>query len=426
MANIYYTGKATAVAQVTTVQVTAYDAATTYILTVGGVAIVSVAGSVDVNTTAAAINTAWNLSVHPYATVVTGTVSTDTVTLTGATEGVPFTVVSSKTGGTGTIGAATEATAPTGPNHWDEATNWSAGAVPTTSDNATVDDAFYIAWGLGAVAYKSLRITNKSKRTGLNSREFATSSDARTTVSTVPEYRTVYLTVTSLGTNPYTHIGDSEGPGNVRNIERCMIDLGSTAQDCIVFGTAKTPSETGWPAVRIKANNSSTDIYVQSAQAGVGVASDSDSETSTIGDIACSDPTTASKVYISDGVTLTNAYSDGGTWIVRAGATVTLIRIGSPAIVTTRGDYTATTLTNNGGTVYLEHIKTGAACVTNLNHNAGITDGTRLTIARTITTTTIARDASTGKYIGTFKLPDSVTLTNAPAGTGGTELTLGG
>ena len=64
MADKYWLGIATEVAQIDTVQINGYDAATTYKLTVGGF-VISVLGDTDVNGTAAALAAAWNASTHP-------------------------------------------------------------------------------------------------------------------------------------------------------------------------------------------------------------------------------------------------------------------------------------------------------------------------------------------------------------------------
>ena len=149
MATTYWLGTATAVAQVDTVQITADDAATTYILTVGGKTITTAGSGTGVNDTATALKDAWNASTVAYFTGVTATSSTDTVTLTADTAGVPFTAASSVTGGTGTIGSVTSSTANAGPNAWDTAENWSGGSVPTGSDDVIIaDTSTNICWGL--------------------------------------------------------------------------------------------------------------------------------------------------------------------------------------------------------------------------------------------------------------------------------------
>ena len=80
MAETYFTGGGVAVAQVDTVQITADDAATTYTITIGGVAI-SVAGSgTGVNNTATALQVALDASEHPYFDTITWSVATEPTT----------------------------------------------------------------------------------------------------------------------------------------------------------------------------------------------------------------------------------------------------------------------------------------------------------------------------------------------------------
>jgi hypothetical protein len=98
MATKYWLGTATAVAQVDTVQITAYDVTTTYTLTVGGVDVETL-GVTDATGTATALAAAWNTSTHAYFTGVTASSTTDTVTLTADVAGVEFTAASSVTGG---------------------------------------------------------------------------------------------------------------------------------------------------------------------------------------------------------------------------------------------------------------------------------------------------------------------------------------
>lgn len=144
MADRIWLGRAKSVAQVVTVQVTAYDAATTYALTINGKSVTAIAAG-SANATATALAAAWN-AIDDYAefTAITASANTDTVTLTHDTEGVNFTVASSVSGGTGTIGAATTVTAATGPNHVSNVNNWSGGALPVDGDN------IYIPGGTGA------------------------------------------------------------------------------------------------------------------------------------------------------------------------------------------------------------------------------------------------------------------------------------
>jgi hypothetical protein len=167
MGTVYFTGKAAAVAQVGTVQITGMDgtpANTTYILTVGGQT-VSAVGDTDADTTAAALAAAWNASTHVYFTGITASATTDTITLTADTAGVPFVAVSSVSGGTGTIGAYSATTASAGPNDWSTAANWSGGAVPVNDDDVILNaSGVNICWGLDQSAVELDSLTLEKDR----------------------------------------------------------------------------------------------------------------------------------------------------------------------------------------------------------------------------------------------------------------------
>lgn len=161
MANVRWLGGAQAVAQVSTVQITAYHASTRYSLTFANGKTVSCIAAGSVNATATALAAAWNASTDAEFAEVTASANTDTVTLTADTAGVPFAVTSSVSGGTGTIGAVTAGTASAGPNDWSTAANWSGGAVPG-SDDVWIDSTVYpILYSLdqSAVTLTSLTVS---------------------------------------------------------------------------------------------------------------------------------------------------------------------------------------------------------------------------------------------------------------------------
>ena len=171
MATRRWVGKAKAVAQVSSVQVTAYDVATTYILTVN-TKTVSVIAQGSANATASALATAWNALTFPEFAEITASSSTDTVTLTGDTAGKPFTVSKSTSGGTGTMGSVTAVTAATGPNHWDNANNWKEGSVPVAGDDVIIDEGPSILYALdqNAVTLTTLKIGPKIGRASCRER----------------------------------------------------------------------------------------------------------------------------------------------------------------------------------------------------------------------------------------------------------------
>lgn len=409
MANKYFLGTADTAAQVSTVQITAFDASTTYKITIGG-EVVSVIGNTNVNTTASDLNTALNASTHPYFAAITWTVSTDTVTGTADTAGIPFVAVSSVTGGTGTIGAVTETTAAAGPNVWSTAENWSDGSVPVSTDDVTISNSSVnISWGLdqNAVTLASLTIDQTyTGKIGLRSTEFATSADSETRNTAKHEYRETYLKIGS----DRIDIGDQLGVNVASGSQRLKINnVKSGASDNVINRTSSTSAETGLPAVRFLANHASADFFIRSANGGVGFAVDLPTETATIGDVHCSDDTTGSRIFISDGVTLTELNQRGGNNFLDAAATVATVTVNG-GLLFIDGDYTITALTVNDGIVTDSHIKTSGVAVTTANINGGTYDLARSREARTITTL--------NHEGGTLLTDDPVTITTYNHATG--------
>lgn len=410
MGTIYWRGTATAVAQVDTCQITAYDAATTYKLTVGGV-VVSAVGNTSATQTASDLAAAWNASTHPYFTGVTAANNaSDTVTLTADTAGVPFVATSSVTGGTGTIGAVTSSTACAGPNHWDTADNWSGGAVPVASDVVYLrDNDVNICWGLAQSAVDLAQLIIEQSytgRIGLRENEFATSADGNTTNTAKPEYRATYLDieVTRLEIGEHHTSGAPSGSGRIK------LDLGVHECDAVIHNTARTPTDTGLPCVRLLVDKNTTDIFVWKAPGGVGVACDAGDETSTIREMTVSADNPQTYVYTSDGVTLTTWTQRGGTNVLSAAATVTTVTVDGGSLEV-EGAFLCTTVNQNGGVVYANNVPAAGAAVTTYNLNGGSLDMKRSNRDRTITTLNWDKEAG-----ATFSIDKNVvTLTNGIA-----------
>ena len=370
MTTKYWQPKAVAIEQESSVQITANDVTTTYILTVNGID-VSVPGNAGgVNDTASDLADAWNASTYPYFSEITALASTDTVTLTADVAGLPFTVTSSVSGGTGTIGAVSDDTAATGPNSWDNADNWSGGVVPVNSDDVIIANTDVpITHGLdqSAVTLATLRVDRSfTGHIGLDYAAVATSADGLTTDNGVPEYRDTYLHIKSAAVN----IGQNYGQDIPAGSGRIMLNLDSTACQVTIHDTAAASSDQGRPSIRLKANSASTDIFVRKASGGFGIAVDEPGETSTIGDLTITDITASTRVQVGAGVTLTNYLQSGGQNIVQAAATITLLEI-TGGTLTTEGDYTITTCNVKGGTLNSNHVKTAGNCITTLNLTGG-------------------------------------------------------
>lgn len=410
MATVIWLGKAPAVAQVGTFQVTAYDAATTYRLLVNGNSVSTIAAG-SVNATATALASAWNASADPYFTGITASAATDTVTLTADVAGLPFTATSSETGGTGTIGDYVATTASSGPNDWSTAANWSGGAVPVSTDTAYIkDSAVNIVHGLAqsAVTLAALIIEKSfTGKIGLNRAVLATSADGESTDTTRTEYRATYLAISA--TN--VRIGELSGTVDANGSSRILLDLGSNASTVQIYGNNATPSESGRPGIRLKAAHASTSIFVYSAPGGVGVAVDTPGETSTISTINVADTSTSTKVFLGNGVTITTWVQNGGANIIRAAATVTTVTINGGTLLA-EGDFIITTANAYGGTLTASQINSGSGgAITTLNINGGTVDGQKSNRARTWTTVNLTKgvlkSSGTNVAITTLNTPTS-------------------
>ena len=392
MATKFWEPKALAVAQIVTVQITGFDAATTYIITIGGVD-VSVPGNTSANQTATDLAAALDASTHPYfggdgsagSVLISWSAATDTVTGTADVAGVPFTATSNVSGGAGTIGAVTTTTAATGPNFWDDAENWSDGVVPATNDTVYFrGSSIPVAWGLdqSAVDLTAMFIDQTfTGKIGLRRDQFATSADAATLDSSVPEYRDSYL---DIGYDALD-IGLQRGPGTANGSTRIKIDNDRAAASETRIHNTASAGENNKAAVLLLAANASADIEVRAAPGGVGIGTDEPGETSTVGDITVTDTTTASTVYVGEGVTLTNFTQRGGQNELNAAADITAVTTSGGTLLIT-GDYTITTFNQNGGTTTDNHTDS-TAIITTLNCNGGTIDFTgRRVASRTVTT----------------------------------------
>ena len=140
-------------AQVSAVVVTAYDAATTYSIIIGGNT-VSVLGSGGTTATVAtALQTALAASEFEEFREITWTVSNSTITGTANEAGKPFTATTSESGGAGTIGNFSDTTTNQSPNDLSDAANWSAATLPISGDSIVFERSEVDAlWGLTAFA----------------------------------------------------------------------------------------------------------------------------------------------------------------------------------------------------------------------------------------------------------------------------------
>lgn len=189
---------------------------------------------------------------------VVATVNSSTVTVTANTAGKPFTISETvDTAGDGDLTLTLEATAATGPNHWDNADNWSGGAVPQSSDDVVIDQTgqYDILYGLAqsAVTLTSLTITNGfTKKIGLPK------VNKDSAQYPYPEYRDTYLAVSA---TTLTIHGEGQGSGRIK------IDLGANASTMGIQANGQS-AETGVPSVLIQGTTTTNVARVTKGDVG--------------------------------------------------------------------------------------------------------------------------------------------------------------
>lgn len=390
MSTKYWIGGAAAVAQVAAGSIDSLDGTpgdNTFTVTIGGVSI-STDGDTDVATTAAALVALLNASTHPYFAAITwANPSSGNITATADTAGVPFEAALTETGvGSGAVTDFSDTTASEGPCDFSTPENWSDGAVPAGSDTVIfANSSVNCVYGLdqNSLDLTLLEVEHTfTGELGLPSHQFTTSADGNTTDSSVPEYREHYLKIGADTCHIGRHNAVSTPAGSGR-IKFNNDKAGSSVNT--VHRTATAPADAGFPAVQLLAGNSGADFFVREGRGGVGFATGAPAETATVGDITVSASGTESRVFISNGVTLTNYTQLGGANHLNAAATITAVTV-KGGTLTLEGDYTVTTLTIEGGTVYDNHIKTGGNAVATCNLLAGRLDLTRSAEARTLAT----------------------------------------
>lgn len=316
MATVSWRGDSAAVAQVTTIQVTAYHASTVYKATING-KVVSVPGTTDAVGTAAAMQAAMAASTIAEFAEVVWTVSTDTVTGTARTPGVPFTVTSSVSGGSGTIGSATTATSSAGPNHVDDAANWSGGAVPSSSDTVHVSGGAAMLYGLdlSAVTLAALHV-HSTFSAGIGLPEYNASG--------YKEYRETYLRVGATA----VRIGaeeDGSGAGRIK------LDQGIAQATWSILRTG-SPAESGVPAVLLKGTHASNALNVERGSVGVAFHPGEVSTIATVREGYANSQATDADLFLGDGCTLTTINQNGGTLVFGSNVTTLTQRSGTATV----------------------------------------------------------------------------------------------
>lgn len=259
MATIRWVPAAESVAQIDTITVGGTWAQNdTVTVTIGGASMILTIGesSPTTSTVATAIKEAFNgdtftdsaNSVNqtgnniPQHNEITATVSSNVVTLTHDTDGVPFTVTASTTSGSGTVTPATSQSA-TSQNDVNNGDNWSGGSVPGAADDVLVENtSVSLLYNLDQLSGTLTSLTvgpNFNGKIGLPE-----------TANGYAEYRSTYLQV---------HCTTVTIHGGQRKSNRIKIDTGSV-QTTLIVEDAATGEQRGLGAVVWKGTNSSNSV----------------------------------------------------------------------------------------------------------------------------------------------------------------------
>lgn len=251
MATKIWRGGAAKVAQVTTITYSAYTSGQTYTLTINGkdVSYTATASSLAnvIDGLVAAIQVA--AATEPEYAEFTATNDTGLV-LTATTQGVPFTIASTATGGiTATVTATTAAT---GPNFFDNADNWVGNVAPSAGDDIVLQDsAVSILYALEDTGTNYGDIAIKGSYTGSVGLPSENPAGYR-------EYRPRFLKLGD-GTGSFS-LTVGQGTGGQSN--RILVDANAGTVLCVVYGTGQQASGSERPFVLKNTDASSTlDVY---------------------------------------------------------------------------------------------------------------------------------------------------------------------
>jgi len=322
MAMVRFRGDAAPVAQETHVTPANVGVGDEFRLTINGRTVSFVATAATVAHVTAGLTSAWNgagLAEFAEASAIDrGTF----VELKADLAGRPFAVAASTVDGDGsntqTLTVSTVVPS-AGPQHWDTASNWSTGTLPTDGDEVVLENSnVELLYGLdqGAVTLGSLTI-NKSYggKIGLpvnNPNGYV-------------EYRQSYL---KIGATTVL-VGAGIGPGS----GRLKLDTGTAATSVNVSHTG--PPESGGPGVAMlwKGMHASNQLTVIKGSVGIGLLAGESATLASLRVGQADQPTSDAVVLVGDGVTLATVQQINGVCTTRSNVTTVNVHAGDFGLV---------------------------------------------------------------------------------------------
>jgi hypothetical protein len=374
MAKLLYLGTAQARVQVSTVTIGGtWGDTETVTIKIGGKSVTyTCSGTPTAATVAAGLQALAAASTDPEFRELVWTVNAAVITATGAVAGVPVTIGGSEVSSSGTITLAV-VTAATGPNHWDNADNWSTGAVPVNSDEVFFEANVAALYGLPSSGLTLAKFIMRAGRIGLPD----------TNASGYAEYRPTRAVFSCVD----VQLGISAGVGP----QLCRLDLSTSAAKVVVFGVSGAQSGMFAP-VDVVVNSASAEVAAISGSVAVAPSGD---ETTTVLSCRCGKNAT---MLVGAGVTVTNLLTAGQT---RCLASVTNLTV-DDGTCTLAGAATVAELVVRGGTFV--HNSTGT--ITDAVVGPGTFDGSQDIRARTVTDLEVQKG-------GVYRDPyNAITVTN--------------
>lgn len=328
----------------------------------------------------------------------TAAASGSTVVLTGSTKGKPFTVTASEsTAGTGTLTTATT-TAATGPNHFNNADNWSGGAIPVDSDAVVFDsgevDCLY---GLdqSAVSPETVDITmGYTGNIGLPKTNVDNASYP------YPEYRSQFLALgvsTDAVTTDIT-IGQGSGAGS----QRIKLDSGSGQAVLLVLNTGQAESDAA-PTVEWKGTHASNVATISKGNVGIAFTAGETAVVATLNVGYQTNISGDSRVYCGSGVTLTTVNISGG--VLTTNSAMTTVNQTDGELIHYAG--AVTTINLDKGAIRYRSTGTLTTAVVGSNGNLDFRQDMR---SRTVTNCDLYEDAELHDPFGTATFTNGIDL----------------
>lgn len=417
MARIRFIPRASAQPRIVTVQVTAYDVATTYTITIGDYVASAIAeGSADA--TATALAALIDAATHGHASDLAASASTDTVTITGKADGLPFEAVAAVDGGTGTIGAATQTQAAKSAYHLDAPENYEGGALPGAGDVLEFSNiAGAVLWGLDGISAELAAVEHFMTATGNLGRDpiagYVSSADGASVDASLREYREHRLVIDCaqvvLG---LPASGRTNGSGAALIAIECAQDGGVIR----VVNTAATPARATAAVVDAKLTHATSALIVDAAPGGAGLCDVVAGEAGAgLVQIPARDSTT--RVVVGDNVTVASWQQYGGNHVLRSAADVATVGAEGGTLLA-EGEFAIDALTARNANVIANNTDAAEDAITAATLGAGaVLDGTATALARDWGTVTLAPGAR-------VRINGAVTVTTLAYAEPGVELSV--